>query len=101
MDERNWWVAPGLGIGPFRFGTPRAELRAARIPVERDAEGDGVNLLPGRPRTAADVRKDLTAAGHDVAEEEAALLLPGTGIAVWTARPGPSRPVCAVSVARG
>ncbi|GGN19716.1 hypothetical protein FHR83_001912 [Actinoplanes campanulatus] len=28
MSERSWEVDPGSGVGPLRFGTPRAELQA-------------------------------------------------------------------------
>jgi hypothetical protein len=34
MRERSWEVLPGTGVGPLRFGTPRAELRAALGPYE-------------------------------------------------------------------
>ncbi|WP_433202934.1 hypothetical protein ACQP00_33245 [Dactylosporangium sp. CS-047395] len=129
----SYTVLPGAGLTALALGTARDEVRATRnggvailgYPAEDQFfdEGltvgydglaratrvtvtragsvmlDGVNLLPSRPRTAADVRAALTAAGHEVAEEEAALVLPGTGISIWTARPGPARPVCAVSVA--
>ena len=45
--------------------------------------GDGV----GPPRgTVLDVEKALRAAGHEVQLGEAALTLPGTGIAVTTSR---------------
>ncbi|MEU7874709.1 hypothetical protein [Dactylosporangium sp. NPDC049140] len=130
----SYTVRPGEGLTALALGTHRDEVRATRnggvalvgypagdsffdegLTVGYDFAGlteritvaragavllDGVNLLPSRPRTVADVRQALVAAGHEVAEEEAALLLPGTGIAVWTPRPGPSRQVCAVSLTR-
>ncbi|MFI5909792.1 hypothetical protein [Dactylosporangium sp. NPDC051541] len=131
---RSYTILPGSGLTALPLGTDRDEVRSTRnggvalvgypdedsfveegLTVVYDAAGraervtvtragavllDGLNLLPSRPRTIADVRAALTAAGHEVAEEEAALLIPGTGIEIWTARPGPSRPVCAVSVTR-
>ncbi|GAA3453346.1 hypothetical protein [Dactylosporangium matsuzakiense] len=129
---RSYTVLPGRGLTALALGTHRDAVRATRnggvalvgypdedsfvnegLTVTYDAAGravrvtvtqagavllDGVNLLPSRPRTIADVRAALSAAGHEVAEEEAAVLIPGAGIEIWTARPGPSRPVCAVSV---
>jgi hypothetical protein len=37
--ERSWEVRPGAGVGPLRFGTPRAELRAAFGPHEAFRRG--------------------------------------------------------------
>jgi hypothetical protein len=129
----HYTVIPRHGLEGLALGTPRDEVRATRGPgvgfapwpaasdsffdegleVEYDAQdrteritvtraaaarlGD-VNLLPSSPRTIADVRAALESAGHQVAEAEAALILPELGVEVWTARPGPKRPVCAVSV---
>ncbi|WP_432968801.1 hypothetical protein [Dactylosporangium sp. CA-233914] len=131
---RSYTVVPGRGLDALPLGTARNQVRTNRnggvgisgfvasdtfpqegLTVHYDARGraaricvtraaavlfDGVNLLPPRPATSQDVRAALAAAGHPVAEEEAALLVPGTGIEIWTTRPGPALPVCAVSVTR-
>jgi hypothetical protein len=58
-----------------------------------------VNLMPAHPHTVEAVRADLEAAGHVLHHGEAALIVAGTGVEVWTARvTTQALPVCAVSL---
>lgn len=60
----------------------------------------GIDLKPALPAALEDVRRALLAGGHAVAEGEALLDLPGTGVQVWITRPDAEMPlpVCAVVV---
>jgi hypothetical protein len=44
VQERSWEVQPGVGAGPLRFGTPRAELRATLGPYEAFRRSDTSDL---------------------------------------------------------